>query len=353
MTKILISGAGLGGLALAQALHRGGFEVAVHERDPGPQTRGQGYRLHIDADGNAALRDCLPPAVLDLVRDTSGVTGDLVATLTPDLRRVFAQEFPGIPDTEITNVDRETFRRGLLTGVTDLVHFGHTVADYRVTEAGRVRVTFAEGGTDEGDLLVGADGAGSAVRARLLPGAAPRDLGLRCRYGRMPIDATTGPLIPADFRRGFCWVTGSGGWGAGFAPVVYRDGRPGYLMIALVGPAGTGQPDDWHPKIQQLLSYADGSSFFPITIRASVRTDPWAPGPVTLLGDAVHTMPPAGGVGANTALQDAATLAAELLSGRPLPDAVAAYERVMIPRGYDTVERSVQMITQMSGATHS
>lgn len=51
----------------------------------------------------------------------------------------------------------------------------------------------------------------------------------------------------------------------------------------------------------------------------------------------------AGGVGANTALPDAATSAAELPGG----GSVAAYERVMLPRGFDTVEHSVRMIGQM------
>jgi 2-polyprenyl-6-methoxyphenol hydroxylase-like FAD-dependent oxidoreductase len=79
MTESRISGGGLGGLALAHALRRGGLDVAVYERDPSPRLRNQGYRIHIDRDGNAALAACLPPEVLDLVRRTSGVSGDLVA----------------------------------------------------------------------------------------------------------------------------------------------------------------------------------------------------------------------------------------------------------------------------------
>jgi 2-polyprenyl-6-methoxyphenol hydroxylase-like FAD-dependent oxidoreductase len=54
-------------------------------------------------------------------------------------------------------------------------------------------------------------------------------------------------------------------------------------------------------------------TFFLITIRAREPVDAWEPGPVILLGGAIHTMPPTGGVGANTALQDSATLAGSCL----------------------------------------
>jgi 2-polyprenyl-6-methoxyphenol hydroxylase-like FAD-dependent oxidoreductase len=60
-------------------------------------------------------------------------------------------------------------------------------------------------------------------------------------------------------------------------------------------------------------------------------------------------MPPTGGVGANTALRDAHTLAAELTGGSSLVDAVAAYERVMLPRGFEVVEGSLRMAAQMFG----
>jgi 2-polyprenyl-6-methoxyphenol hydroxylase-like FAD-dependent oxidoreductase len=370
--RILIAGAGVGGLALAHALRRGGLDVAVYERDPTPRTRNQGYRIHIDANGNAALRTCLPLEVLDLVRRTSGVNGDLVAGYTRGFERVMVQNFPGISSDEITNVDRDTFRRSLLTGLGESVRFGRTVAGFQITDSGRVRVEFAESGSEEGDLLVGADGAGSAVRRQLLPDATVRDLGVRCIYGRMTITDTTDALIPDDFNRGFCWVADENGYGAGFATVRFRsgsEGAPDYLMITLVASSErlgvadeelfrlpskdlwqivVGATTEWHPTVRDLVAYADVDTFFPITIRASEPVDAWQSGPVTLLGDAIHTMPPTGGVGANTALRDAATLSSELLSGgRPLIDAIAAYERVMLPRGFDTVEHSLRMAGQM------
>ncbi|WP_345432870.1 NAD(P)/FAD-dependent oxidoreductase [Actinoallomurus vinaceus] len=375
--RILIAGGGVGGLALAQALRRDGLDVAVYEQDPTPTIRNQGYRIHIDANGNAALRTCLASEALDLVRRTSGVNGDLVAGYTHRLEEVTTQTFPGIADDEITNVDRNAFRQGLLSGLADVVHFGRTVAGYRITGSGRVRVEFAEGGGEEGDLLVGADGVGSAVRRRLLPHATVKDLGVRCVYGRMTINETTDALIPEAFNRGLSWVADDKGLGAGFAPVRFRsrpEGASDYLMTTLIGTPerlGTSDEDlfklppqdlwkitveattDWHPAVRELFAHADADTFFPIAIRAGERVDAWKSGPVTLLGDAIHTMPPAGGVGANTALQDAATLADELLAAvrgeKSLIDAVAAYERTMLPRGFDTVDNSLRMAGRMFG----
>ncbi|GAA5120805.1 FAD-dependent oxidoreductase [Pseudonocardia adelaidensis] len=374
MTRILISGGGIGGLALAQGLRRGGLDVAVYEREPSPRLRNQGYRIHIDGDGNAALAACLPPEVLDLVRRTSGVNGDLVAGYTDQLEQVMAQTFPLTGDDGITCVDRYTFRQGLLTGLDGAVHFGRAVSGYEVLGSGRVHVRFADGGSDEGDLLVGADGIGSAVRRLLVPHATVRDLGIRCLYGRMVLGAGTDPLVPADFDRGFSWVADRTGYGAGFAPVRFRtpprNGASDYLMTVLTAtPERMGVPDDklfrmapqeiwelaveataaWHPAVRELFAHGDPATFFPITLRAGERVDAWEPGPVTLLGDAIHTMPPTGGVGANTALRDAQTLAGELLGGAAPVDAVAAYERVMLPRGFEVVDRSLEMAAQLFG----
>jgi hypothetical protein len=57
---------------------------------------------------------------------------------------VTAQTFPGIADDQITHVDRNAFRQGLLTGLADVVHFGRTLAGYQIIDSGRVQVEFAE-----------------------------------------------------------------------------------------------------------------------------------------------------------------------------------------------------------------
>jgi 2-polyprenyl-6-methoxyphenol hydroxylase-like FAD-dependent oxidoreductase len=64
--QVLIAGGGVGGLGLAQGLRRAGIEVTVFERDPAIAVGQQGYRIHLNADGDAALRRCLPSGLFDL-----------------------------------------------------------------------------------------------------------------------------------------------------------------------------------------------------------------------------------------------------------------------------------------------
>src|SRR5438046_6479453 len=70
--KVLLVGAGIGGLALAQGLRRRGVNVAVFERDRTPTDRLQGYRIHINEFGSRALHYCLAPELLEALLATCG-----------------------------------------------------------------------------------------------------------------------------------------------------------------------------------------------------------------------------------------------------------------------------------------
>ncbi|WP_163572801.1 FAD-dependent oxidoreductase [Fodinicola feengrottensis] len=232
-----------------RALRGGGLDVVVYERDPAMTTRGiatgsararnQGYRIHIDMNGNAALAACLPPEVFDLALRTSAgsrYAAGLVAGYTDQLQQIMAQEFPSTQedrDSFIFAVDRFAFRQSLLTGLDDTIQFGRTLAGYQVDEAGRVRVEFSDGSSDEADLLIGADGVGSTVRQQLLPHATLKDLGIRCIYGRMWLNEETDKLLSEDFDRGFSWIADQTGYGAAFGSVRLRtpvEGTADYLM---------------------------------------------------------------------------------------------------------------------------
>jgi 2-polyprenyl-6-methoxyphenol hydroxylase-like FAD-dependent oxidoreductase len=104
--------------------------------------------------------------------------------------------------------------------------------------------------------------------------------------------------------------------------------------------------------MRRLIDLTDPSTVFPVNIRTSVPLEPWETSNVTLLGDAVHTMTPGRGVGANTALRDAALLCKKLIEVRdqlkpernpelkPLIQALHEYEVEMLTYSRDAVLES-------------
>jgi 2-polyprenyl-6-methoxyphenol hydroxylase-like FAD-dependent oxidoreductase len=100
----------------------------------------------------------------------------------------------------------------------------------------------------------------------------------------------------------------------------------------------------WHPDLQRRIAESDERTIELFNFRAAVRIRPWQSTNITLLGDAVHAMPPVGGIGGNVALAHASKLCRllkEAADGRtPLLTALSAYEADMIKRGFAAVAQS-------------
>jgi 2-polyprenyl-6-methoxyphenol hydroxylase-like FAD-dependent oxidoreductase len=378
--QVVVIGAGLGGLCLAQGLKAAGVAVTVHERDPSVGHRPQGYRIHLDSRAARALSECLPPRLYELFTATSGQPSRRVTIVDEHLRELHAVRFGDgasgdAPETFNAAVDRMTLRTILLAGL-DEVRFGAEFVRYEQQDGGRVRAFFADGSTAAGDLLVGADGIGSRVRGQRLPQARVKDLGVRCLYGRTILDDRVAGLLPPALTEGFMSVRSAG---AGLAlglvrprenpaeaaarlwPGLRMDWAGDYVMWALAVPAaalpGTdrelaaadgahlhelaaGHVAGWHPDLVELVASARADQTFYVPVRSSVPLEPWGPDNVTLLGDAVHAMSPAQGSGANCALLDAALLCRAVGAGGPLVEAVGGYERKMTELGFAAVRAS-------------
>jgi salicylate hydroxylase len=137
--KVLIAGAGIAGLTLAQGLHREGVACEVYEKDPVDRWR-TGYLLNLDAEGDGGLAACLPPALYELFVRASGETmsgHDRSVVVDPEGHELTSMPHVGAPATgerPPTNIDRLTFRRILLAGLDEIVHHGAEVAGVEVSD---------------------------------------------------------------------------------------------------------------------------------------------------------------------------------------------------------------------------
>lgn len=383
---ILVAGGGIGGLALAQGLIKAGVSVSVYESDPAPDSRPQGYRIHIDALGDASLAECLPDDLYRLYQATSTRTPTVPAAVFFDERFTEVRTRDNRagstdPDTAPTACNRLTLRQILLARLDDVVHFGRRLVSYDQDEDG-VTAHFADGSSARGDLLVSAEGIHSSVRGQLLPGVDIHDTGVRAVTGKTPLTALTEPL-PERMFNSFTGVHAPGFRTLAMAlyqsrrphqdavdeiaPDVRLDATPDYLMWLVVARtedlplpeeefwrADAEQlrrtalelMDGWHPRLRAMVEPADPAATFPLSIRAILPTPPWPTSRVTMLGDAIHAMAPIGGRGANTAFSDAAELVRRIAAVQrgeaELLPAVAEYEAAMRETGYAAVTDSLR-----------
>ncbi|MEK8109734.1 FAD-dependent monooxygenase [Micromonospora sp. M12] len=103
---------------------------------------------------------------------------------------------------------------------------------------------------------------------------------------------------------------------------------------------------DWHPDLRRMITSSDPGSTQQFAFAASAPVTPWPSTNVTLLGDAIHHMPPVGGLGGNAALHDARLLChalTEIAEDRAqLRPALASYEKQMLEYGFAAVAESMR-----------
>jgi 2-polyprenyl-6-methoxyphenol hydroxylase-like FAD-dependent oxidoreductase len=386
---VLIIGGGTGGMCLAHGLKKAGVSVAVYERYGSRNDGLYGYRVGIDPLGSRALNECLPPELFDTFVATCARDPRHLNVLTQSMRTTATFELPEARDAVNSerSVSRSTLRQVLFTGMDDIVHYGKEFTRYEQHPDGRITAHFGDGTTATGDVLVAADGTRSAVRQQFLPHAQIKDTGITAIATKTALTTETRALLSDEALNGLSLIFGTKGmigmlhvmefkWdthGRAKNPTdralletwsgLQFDNTQDYINLSVwsshdrfpqdtVHQRGQQLVDtvlqatgNWHPNLRRIFQLSDPQASFPLRIATSVPVDRWATTNITLLGDAIHTMTPGQGVGANTALRDAAMLCRELTAAarehKPLLTAIGDYEAEMVPYGAARVAESL------------
>ena len=200
-----------------------------------------------------------------------------------------------------------------------------------VSDSTGVTAQFARAESARGDLLIGADGLHSIVRAHLFGTAPPRYAGYTA--WRSVVDFRLTPLVASE------------SWGRGRRfGIVPLDERRVYWFATDNAPEHEHDPNEsarvrlrrmfrgWHAPIEALIDASDESDVLRNDIYDRDPLARWTEGRVTLLGDAAHPMTPNLGQGACQAIEDAVVLAASLAMSPSIDAALRGYEARRIPR---------------------
>jgi len=341
MTRVAIIGGGIGGLTAANALSRSGIETAVYEAAAELKEIGAGVALHANA-----MRVLRAIGVEDGVREVAGrsqwqvmrnwKTGRVIGKTS---RQRAAASF-GIEGATVHRADLLDVLAGALPA--GMVTLGKRCERVR-TDGGTAVACFADGSEIEADIIVGADGIHSPVRASLFGPDAPRFTGKICYRS----------VIPAGDVRGAPPATEGAQWfgphgtivlyplrGEELVNVVCHYDDDSYRHESWVAECDRAEVlsryAGWHESLLRL--FAAGDTWYKWALYDRDPIPRWTSGRVTLLGDAAHPMLPYLGQGACQALEDGAVLATALAAEAADPvTGLARYERTRRPRASQVV----------------
>jgi salicylate hydroxylase len=339
--NVLIVGAGLGGLATALSLQRGGIRVSIYEQAHKLEEVGAGLTLA----SNATL--ILKALGLGSVLEDLGVVPERGAVKHYRTGRTLVDIPRGVTQIErfgtaYCQILRRDLHEALVAAVRSAdrgcLHLGCALLDFGQDESG-VTALFANGVTARGDVLIGADGIRSTVRAQLFGVEDPRYTGYVAWRGLVPMERLTAAMVVPDSA---VWI------GPGHFLTRYKIRGGSLLNYIAIARTSSWVEEGWSvpSTVEGLLS--EFREFEPNARSILMATPPdqcfkwgifdrdplttWTTGRVTLLGDAAHPTTPFLGQGAAMALEDAAVLARAIEAAGSVTEALGRYEQARVSR---------------------
>jgi 2-polyprenyl-6-methoxyphenol hydroxylase-like FAD-dependent oxidoreductase len=341
MTRVAIIGGGIGGLTAARALCRRGVEVAIYEAAPELREIGAGVALGPNA--MKVLRS------LELEDDVRAIAGrwEWAVTRHGKTGRVISKTSREQQTSLFGSAGATAHRADLLDVLahslpSHIVALGTRCA--AVESDGEVVVAkFQDGNEVEADLIVGADGIHSAVRASLFGPDAPRFTGKICYRSVVPVDAVPGDPPPAENVQ---WLGPHG------TIVLYPVRRDELINVVCHYDDEAYRHESWVSRCERdevlerysgwheslLRVFSAGEVWYKWALYDRDPIPQWTRGRITVLGDAAHPMLPYLGQGACQAIEDGCVLAAALAAEPDDPvAALRRYERSRRPRASQVV----------------
>ena len=334
---VVVVGAGIGGMAAALLIARTGASVTLLERVATPAAVGAGLLLQPNGlavlDG-LGLRPALDEAGHRIeAADVRRADGRLL------LHAPIRDHGPGLDHA--LAVRRSELHRLLHDAISRCgrvtTRLGAEVVS--VDPAGHVHLA-GPGPAVSGDLVLGADGVRSVVRASGDFGTVVTSTG--ATYVRAIVDGTHHGLLGEYWTR--LGLFGGAPLGDG-TTYFYAAAHAPPVAAALASKDLPALTALWAQELSPAASLLGGVATYGdllVNDVARVDTERWSHGASVLLGDAAHAMSPTLGQGANSALVDAAVLADELDQGGTVQDAVARYEqrrREAVRKVQDTADK--------------
>lgn len=324
MKHVLISGASVAGPALAYWLHRHGMRATIVERAAAVRPGG----LAVDFRGTA-MRVLDQMGILDELRACATHSGDATvvdADGTP-IATMPGEIFAG--DLEVLKTDLTRILYDLTKNDTEYV-FSDSIKDLTQDATG-VRVTFEHGAPRTFDLVIGADGLHSRVRALAF---GPKDR-FTHRMGYTFATFSTDNFLGLDYT-GLSHVAGDRSVNV-FASKHNTEARVMFMFPAKDVPRNREAQQDavraafeqvgWRAK--DLLAAMPAATDFYVDELSQITMPTWSAGRVALVGDAGYCASPMSGRGTSQALLGAYVLAGELSTHDDHEQAFAAYERAL------------------------
>jgi salicylate hydroxylase len=334
--RVAVIGGGIGGLAASLLLLRAGCDVTLYEQAERFAEVGAGIQISPNASrlllrvvpADVLTRHAVRPQAVQMRRWRDGrvVERD---PLGAELEAAFGAPY--------FHLHRADLLEALASAMPEeRVRFGHRFVALE-EEGEQVAARFANGAVVRADLLVGADGIHSAVRAALFGPEHPRFTGCIAYRGLVPAGRLAALGLETIFEN---WM----GPGRHFVHYFVAGGRL-VNFVACIGQESWTREfwtdrgriedalaafDGWHPQVRQIIGAVDETYIWALFDRPALPR--WSVGRVTLLGDACHAMLPFMAQGAAQAIEDGGCLAACLAAAIDVPAALKRYETLRQPR---------------------